>query len=109
MFCLVQNTFAILLRGDTVNTGLFQLLHAVGSASLIAAYLEGSSYDELIELNTRTRTFRSLGHVQKKYNLPLTEGTVEALDFEMRAYLVKFDCMDTPRAISFKARLERAE
>ena len=79
MFCLVQNTFAILLRGDTVNTGLFQLLHAVGSASLIAAYLEGSSYDELIELNTRTRTFRSLGHVQKKYNLPLTEGTVEAL------------------------------
>ena len=37
------------------------------------------------------------------------EGTVETLDLEMRAYLVKFDCMDTPRAISFKARLERAE
>ena len=37
------------------------------------------------------------------------EGTVEALDFEARAYLVKFDCMATPRAISFRAKLERAE
>ncbi|MBR0208440.1 MAG: UvrD-helicase domain-containing protein [Oscillospiraceae bacterium] len=37
------------------------------------------------------------------------EGSVEALDLEMRAYLVKFDCMDTPRAISFKAKLGRAE
>ena len=37
------------------------------------------------------------------------EGVVQALDPESRAYLVKFDCMETPRAISFKARLERVE
>ena len=37
------------------------------------------------------------------------EGVVQALDPESRAYLVKFDCMETPRAISFKARLERIE
>ena len=37
------------------------------------------------------------------------EGTVEELDLEKGAYLVKFDCMDTPRAISFKARLESAD
>ena len=37
------------------------------------------------------------------------EGVVQALDPESRAYLVKFDCMETPRTISFKARLERVE
>ncbi len=37
------------------------------------------------------------------------EGTVEALDTEKSAYLIRFDCMETPRAISFKARLERGE
>ncbi|MBR0208395.1 MAG: UvrD-helicase domain-containing protein, partial [Oscillospiraceae bacterium] len=37
------------------------------------------------------------------------EGTVDALDTEKGAYLIKFDCMETARAISFKARLERAE
>ena len=35
------------------------------------------------------------------------EGTIEELDTEKKAYLVKFDCMETPRAISFKAKLER--
>ena len=37
------------------------------------------------------------------------EGTVEALDAEKGAYLIRFDCLDTARAISFKAKLERAE
>ena len=35
------------------------------------------------------------------------EGTIEELDTEKKAYLVKFDCMETPRAISFKAKLEQ--
>ncbi len=37
------------------------------------------------------------------------DGVVQALDPERGAYLVKFNCLDTPRAISFKARLERAD
>ena len=34
------------------------------------------------------------------------EGTIEELDMEKKAYLVRFDCLGTPRMISFKARLE---
>ena len=34
------------------------------------------------------------------------EGTVEQIDAEKHAYLVRFDCLDTPRMISFKAKLE---
>lgn len=33
-------------------------------------------------------------------------GTVEAIDLTKRAYLVRFDAMDTPRALSFRAPLE---
>ena len=39
----------------------------------------------------------------------LGEGTVEELDLERGAYVVRFDCMETTRAISFKAKLERAD
>ena len=39
----------------------------------------------------------------------LGEGTVEELDLERGAYVVRFDCMETPRAISFKAKLEKVE
>ena len=35
------------------------------------------------------------------------EGTVEAIDLEKGAYLVQFDCMDTARMISFKAKLDQ--
>ena len=36
-------------------------------------------------------------------------GTVLEADREKGAHLVKFDCLDTPRSISFKARLELVE
>ena len=36
------------------------------------------------------------------------EGVIEKVDTENRCYLVRFDCLDTARAISFKAKLERA-
>ena len=39
----------------------------------------------------------------------LGEGTVEEIDLERGAYVVRFDSMETTRAISFKAKLERAE
>ena len=35
-------------------------------------------------------------------------GRVSAVDTEKRAYEVKFDGMDTPRTISFKAKLAEA-
>ncbi len=36
-------------------------------------------------------------------------GTVIAVDREKGAHVVKFDSMDTPRTISFRAKLEAAE
>ena len=39
----------------------------------------------------------------------LGEGTVEELDLERGAYVIRFDCMETSRAISFKAKLEKVE
>ncbi|MBR2583017.1 MAG: UvrD-helicase domain-containing protein [Oscillospiraceae bacterium] len=60
-------------------------------------YLPGKAEENVFAPGTRVR------------HAIMGEGTVEALDLEMRAYLVKFDCMETPRAISFKAKLERAE
>ena len=38
----------------------------------------------------------------------LGEGSVESVDAERGAYVIKFDCMATTRAISFKAKLEKA-
>ena len=38
----------------------------------------------------------------------LGEGTVEDIDAERGAYVIKFDCTETTRAISFRAKLERA-
>ena len=37
------------------------------------------------------------------------EGVIEALDLDREAYLVRFDQIRTPRAISFRAKLEKAE
>ena len=37
------------------------------------------------------------------------EGVIEALDLDREAYLVRFAQIRTPRAISFRARLEKAE
>lgn len=37
------------------------------------------------------------------------EGTVEAIDLTKRAYLVKFDALETSRALSFRAPLEAGE
>ena len=39
----------------------------------------------------------------------LGEGTVTDVDTERGAHMVKFDAMDTPRAIAFKAKLEVLE
>ena len=60
-------------------------------------YLPGKAEENAFKVGARVR------------HAIMGEGTVEALDLETRAYLVKFDCMETPRAISFKAKLERAE
>ena len=36
-------------------------------------------------------------------------GTIQEVDVSKKAYLVQFDEMETPRAISFKVRLESGE
>ena len=62
-----------------MNTGLFELLLAVSDKSLIASYLDNSSFDELVELDTESRRFRSLAHVPQKYAMSLAEGTIGEL------------------------------
>lgn len=37
------------------------------------------------------------------------EGTVESVDMTKRAYVVAFDDLETSRAISFRAPLEKAK
>ena len=36
-------------------------------------------------------------------------GVVERLDEEKRAYIVHFDSLDTPRAISFRTKLDAGD
>ena len=36
------------------------------------------------------------------------EGIVEEIDMQKRAYIVRFDGLDTTRAISFRVKLEEA-
>lgn len=36
-------------------------------------------------------------------------GVIERLDEEKRAYIVHFDSLDTPRAISFRAKLDAGD
>lgn len=36
------------------------------------------------------------------------EGAIEGISLDKRAYLVRFDCLDTPRSISFRASLDAA-
>ena len=45
----------------------------------VSAYLRGSSFDELIELDRNRRIFKSIVHTPKKYSLPLSEITYSEL------------------------------
>ena len=45
---------------------------------------------------------------QRVHHSILGKGTVNAVDTEKSAYLVKFDSLETPRRISFRVKLEKA-
>ena len=81
-------------------------LTAPPRADLIADAREYIAYSERFLPERAAENVFSVG--DRVRHAIMGEGVVEALDFDMRAYLVRFDCLDTPRAISFKARLERA-
>ena len=74
-------------------------------ADLIAEAKEYIAYSEKY-LPERAEE-NTLGVGTRVRHAIMGEGTIEELDTEKKAYLVKFDCMETPRAISFKAKLER--
>ena len=81
-------------------------LTAPPRADLIADAREYIAYSERFLPERAAENVFSVG--DRVRHAIMGEGVVEALDFDMRAYLVRFDCLDTPRAISFTARLERA-
>lgn len=62
-----------------MSTELFKLFMAAGNAEAVSAYLRGSSFDELIELDRNRRIFKSIVHTPKKYSLPLSEITYSEL------------------------------
>ena len=55
----------------------------------------------------RRKVGRFLAEGSNAVGSALRHGTVVEVDLNRGAHLVKFDSMPTPRAISFKAKLER--
>lgn len=54
-----------------MNTGLFELMKAVRQPELIIRYLDGASFDDLVEINLSAHTIRSIYHESNKYAVPL--------------------------------------
>lgn len=54
-----------------MKTGLFELMKAVNQPELIIRFLDGASFDDLVEFNLSTHTFRSIYHESNKYAIPL--------------------------------------
>lgn len=69
-------------------TGLQKLIEEVGDPTKILEFLDCSAYDELIEIDTNSRTFHCLTDVSKKYPLPLANGSYEELYINMVELLV---------------------
>ncbi len=74
-------------------------------ADLIAEAKEYIAYSEKY-LPERAEE-NTLGVGTRVRHAIMGEGTVEEVDTEKKAYLIRFDGFDTARAISFKAKLER--
>ncbi len=70
-----------------MSTGLQKMMHAIGDAQNILLFLENSSYDELIEIDTENRVFRNLCDVSKKYPMPLDSGSYDEMYINMTEIL----------------------
>ncbi len=51
-----------------MDTGFFDLLKHVRQPETIVRFLDNSSYDELLEIDVKQQTFKSVFHVSK--NMP---------------------------------------
>ena len=76
-------------------------------ADLIAAAREAIACSEMLLPERAAESVFAPG--TRVRHAIMGEGTIEALDTEKSAYIVRFDCLETTRALSFKAKLERAE
>ena len=61
-----------------MNTGLFELMKAVHQPELIIRYLDGASFDDLVEINLSAHTIRSIYHESNKYAIPLPQMNSQA-------------------------------
>ena len=61
-----------------MNTGLFELMKAVHQPELIIRYLDGASFDDLVEINLSAHTIRSIYHESNKYVIPLPQMNNQA-------------------------------
>ena len=61
-----------------MNTGLFELMKAVHRPELIIRYLDGASFDDLVEINLSAHTIRSIYHESNKYAIPLPQMNNQA-------------------------------
>ena len=62
--------------------------------------------DEILRRDEETEVF---ARGQRVGHFLFGEGTVVDVDLTKKAHIIQFDEMDTPRAISFRAKLERLE
>ncbi len=74
-----------------MNTGLFELLKTVKQPEPIIRFLDSASFDELIEIDLNEQCFRRLFHVQKKYAMPLSQGSYKDMFISMSEELVHLD------------------
>ena len=71
-----------------MDTGFFDLLKHVRQPETIVRFLDNSSYDELLEINVKQQTFKSVFHVSKKYAMPLTKGSYREVFIGMSEELI---------------------
>ena len=74
-----------------MNTGLFELLKAVRQSELIVKFLERSSFDELLEIDLNSQSFKSIHHISKKYAMPLLHGNFKEMFIGMSEELIHPD------------------
>ena len=71
-----------------MDTGFFVLLKHVRQPETIVRFLNDSSYDELLEIDVKQQTFKSVFHVSKKYAMPLTKGSYREVFIGMSEELI---------------------
>lgn len=74
-----------------MNTALFELLRSVSQPGSIIRFLDNSSFDELLEIDLDSLTFKSIYHIAKKYTMPMLQGTYKDIFIAMSEELIHPD------------------